>query len=172
MRLLGSSIAIIVLACRGSAPPTPATPGAATDSIQRPTGPVVTVPRAADSLPGQAPRPITAPQRTGPDNIPRVTVRELLSTDAYVGRRVLVRGRCLGYTASVAVGGPPLTRSDWQLEEGGEAIFVSGPLPEGCSATAGSTVSTTILADVAQDTLPRLGGRPAVPRRYLVRVRP
>ena len=44
--------------------------------------------------------------------------------------------RCLGYSApTIARGSPPLTRSDWQVEDQGEAVWVSGRLPEGCTST-------------------------------------
>ena len=117
-------------------------------------------------------RPIVAPRRQLEEAMPTVTVREVLDSNALVGRRVWITGRCLGYSATEAVGGPPLTRSDWQFEDGGRAIYVSGRLPEGCSSTEGSTKRTVILALVAQDTLPSLGNRPATPRRYLLRLMP
>jgi len=105
------------------------------------------------------------------ESIQPVTVKELLASSALVGRRVRVVGRCLGYSAAVAPGGPPRTRSDWQLEDNGVAIYVTGQLPSGCSATEGSKERPTILAIVAEDTLPARGDRPPTPRRYLVRVR-
>lgn len=99
-----------------------------------------------------------------------LTVPEILRSSEYVGMIVRVEGKCLGYGKIVAVGGPPLTRSDWQLEDGGVAIYVSGPLPEDCSATKGSTQRSIIYALVAEDTLRTIGSRPATPRRYLVRL--
>lgn len=111
--------------------------------------------------------PITAPRR---EEIPLVTVRDLIDSDAYVGKRVQVTGRCHGYAADVAVGPPPVTRSDWQLVDSKMAIYVSGSLPNDCSATEGSSDRITVTAMVAQDTLPAFGNRPAMPRRYLVRV--
>lgn len=114
--------------------------------------------------------PIVAPRRQV--DVPTVAIQELLDSDTYVGKTVRVTGRCLGYGKPVAVGGPPLTRSDWQLEANGVAIYVSGPLPQGCSPTEGATEPTTMLARVEEDTLPALGERPATPRRYLVRIVP
>ena len=99
-----------------------------------------------------------------------VSVRELLASSAHVGKTVRVAGRCLGYGKIVAEGTPPLTRSDWQLEDGGLAIYVSGPLPEGCSPTEGSQTVSTIYARVAQDTLRGFGNQEPKARRYLVRV--
>jgi hypothetical protein len=96
------------------------------------------------------------------------TVRELLSSDRDVGQLVSVSGQCLGYSKPVAEGMPPRSRSDWQLGDDGVAIYVTGPLPAGCSATGGSTERTTIVARVAQDTMPAMGNREATPRRYLV----
>lgn len=100
----------------------------------------------------------------------RTTVHALLTTPALVGRTVEVNGRCLGYSApTIARGAPPLTRSDWQLEDKGEAIWVSGPLPAGCTSTTPATAPGLVTAIVAQDTLPGLGGQSAMPWQYLVR---
>ncbi len=99
----------------------------------------------------------------------RVTVHDVLTQPGLVGKTVVVSGRCLGYSVpTVAAGSPPITRSDWQLEDGGEAVWVTGPLPEGCSATAGAATRTELTAAVAQDTLPALGGQEPRPRQYLV----
>ena len=100
----------------------------------------------------------------------RVTVHDVLTRSNLVGRRVAITGRCLGYTVpTIAQGSPPVTRSDWQLEDGGEAVWVTGPLPEGCSATTAAPGPSSITATVAQDTLPALGGQNGTPRQYLVR---
>ena len=109
-------------------------------------------------------------QRPAPGPPTTATVHELLASDALVGRVVEVTGRCLGYSSpTVAKGSPPVTRSDWQLEDGGEAIWVSGPLPEGCTATEPAANPSMIQAKVAQDELPDLGGYGKTRRRYLVR---
>ncbi len=98
------------------------------------------------------------------------TVHAILTTPALVGRVVEVSGRCLGYsTPTVAKGSPPLTRSDWQLEDQGEAVWVSGPLPSGCTSTTPATSPGLITGTVAQDTLPGLGGQAPTPRQYLLR---
>src|SRR5438128_862471 len=98
-------------------------------------------------------KPVTAvPPRYEPDRL--ASVREILASSSLVGRRVRVAGTCLGYSRPRAVGGPPRTRSDWQLEAEGVAIYVTGPVPPGCSLTDGAKESTTILALVAEDTLP------------------
>lgn len=104
------------------------------------------------------------------DGIPVVTVREVLTQPSLTGRTVQVTGRCLGYsTPTIAKGSPPRTRSDWQLEDGGEAVWVTGALPEGCTATTPAAGPGTIRASVAQDTLQPLGGGSPQPRQYLVR---
>ncbi len=95
------------------------------------------------------------------------SVREILADSSLVGLTVRVTGICLGYGALAAEGTPPLTRSDWQLADEGFAIWVSGPLPEGCSPTAGGTARSSLLARVAQDTLRGFGNATAKPRRYL-----
>ncbi|MEO8636821.1 MAG: hypothetical protein ABI587_16215 [Gemmatimonadales bacterium] len=98
------------------------------------------------------------------------TVHEVLTKPALVGRILNVTGRCLGYSAPFLAKGPsPLTRSDWQLEDQGEAVWVSGAMPTGCSATQPAVSPSTISALVAQDTLPILGGNGPSPRQYLVR---
>lgn len=96
------------------------------------------------------------------------TVRQLVQSDAWNGREVFVAGRCVGYPSGQAAGPPPVTRSDWLLAGDSAVIYVTGPLPSGCTATGGSTDQTTQHARVAQDTLPALGNQPAKPRRYLV----
>ena len=97
-----------------------------------------------------------------------VTVHQVLVSPSLTGTMVLVHGTCLGYAAPfVAHGPPPLTRSDWQLGDGGEALWVSGPLPAGCTSTTPATAPTAVVARVAQDTVQALGGGTAV-RRYLV----
>ena len=111
----------------------------------------------------------SAPAPTGSD--PRTaTVHQVLTDATLVGLRVEVMGKCLGYSSpTIAKGSPPLTRSDWQLEDRGEAVWVSGAMPEGCSATEPAQSASAITAYVAQDTLRAFGGAPAEPRRYLVR---
>ena len=99
-------------------------------------------------------------------------MREVLESSAFVGQEIRITGRCLGYGKSVAQGGPPRTRSDWQLEDDGAAIYVTGPLPTGCSATAGSAAPTTITARVAEDTIRALADHSASARRYLVVMSP
>jgi hypothetical protein len=98
----------------------------------------------------------------------QVTVPALLGSNQWNGMTVRVSGQCLGYRVPpVAVGGPPRTRSDWQLAADGAAIYVTGPLPQGCSATEGSTGLIGIVATVREDSLPSLGGQPSRSRRYL-----
>ena len=98
------------------------------------------------------------------------TVHEVLTDARLVGSTLDVTGHCLGYsTPTIAKGSPPLTRSDWQLEDAAEAAWVSGPLPQGCTATEPSPGPVTITARVARDTLQGLGGGAPIPRQYLVR---
>jgi hypothetical protein len=100
----------------------------------------------------------------------KATVHEVLANPGLVGHTVKVTGTCLGYsTPTIAKGSPPLTRSDWQLADQGEAVWVSGAMPAGCSATEPAKTPSTILARVAQDTLVGLGGGATEARRYLVR---
>jgi hypothetical protein len=103
---------------------------------------------------------------------PLHTVREVLDSSALVGQRIRVAGRCLGYGSNLAEGTPPRTRSDWQLESDGAAIYVVGALPPRCSAMEGEggEDTVTITAIVAEDTLPAPDGGPGRPRRYLMRI--
>lgn len=111
------------------------------------------------------------PANTGSTPAPaKVSVHEVLTTPSLVGKSVEVTGRCLGYSVpTVAKGSPPVSRSDWQLEDQGEAVWVNGPLPTGCTATTPAESAGTITARVAQDTTAGLGGQPAMIRQYLVR---
>lgn len=99
----------------------------------------------------------------------KVSVHDVLTTPALVGKAVEVTGRCLGYSVpTVAKGSPPVTRSDWQLEDKGEAVWVNGPMPQGCAPTAPAESASTISALVSQDSLTMLGGQKPVLRQYLV----
>jgi hypothetical protein len=98
------------------------------------------------------------------------TVAQILDGRVPVGQTVRVRGRCLGYGASLGDEGPPLTRSDWLLEGDGRRIYVSGAYPPGCSATTPAESPATIRAEVAEDTLAGLGAQAPRTRRYLVRL--
>ncbi len=100
-----------------------------------------------------------------------VTVADLVASAKYVGKIVTVEGRCAGWSSDLAAGGPPVTRSDWVLEDGGQGIYVTGPLPAGCSSTEGGSERVTIVARVAEDSLPVMGeGSEAKARRYLVAI--
>jgi hypothetical protein len=100
----------------------------------------------------------------------KVSVHDVLTKPSLVGMAVEVTGRCLGYSVpTIAKGSPPVTRSDWQLEDQGEAVWVTGPMPDGCSATTPAPAAGPISALVAQDTMPGLGGRKPAVRQYLVR---
>lgn len=113
----------------------------------------------------------TAGDAPAPNGGPTVvTVHQVLTTPSLTGKSVSITGTCLGYAVpTVAKGPPPVTRSDWQLEDQGEAVWVTGPLPSGCQTTAPSAGPVTITAVVAQDTVPALGGQGGGGRQYLVR---
>ena len=167
----------------GAAPaPTPPPAARQQDSAAAPVATIVRADsvRPVAASPGAAAAVAAEPKpvphvHPGALPAPNVAVRELVASGAYVGKRVHVTGRCLGYSSAGSLGPPPLTRSDWQLQSSGASIFVSGPLPTGCSATdAGSgtgATPVTILARVAEDTLPSLGKQRGAPRRYLVLIR-
>lgn len=111
------------------------------------------------------------PANSGSAPVPeKVSVHDVLTRPALTGKAVEVTGRCLGYSVpTLAKGSPPVTRSDWQLEDQGEAVWVNGPLPDGCTATTPAESASTIAAMVAQDTMVALGGQERALRQYLVR---
>jgi hypothetical protein len=171
-------LTLLVLVASCSPRPAKETPGGADQDLARDTAPTQTV---RDPLPASpaaessdtrpvAEKPVPRPpvSTPGPAVAPSVTVDQLLRSQDWNGKTVTVSGTCLGYRVPpVAVGNPPRTRSDWQLESGGVAIYVTGPLPPGCSAATGGTSPGTITALVQEDTLRALGPNPAKPRRYL-----
>lgn len=93
------------------------------------------------SAPAPAPIAEAAPVRPAtppaPDAKPAVpgggigSVSELLAlpTDQ-IGQSVTVRGRYTGWRGGCR-GGPPVSRSDWMLEDERACIYVHGPLPIG-----------------------------------------
>ena len=103
------------------------------------------------------------------ESTPReVSVAQLLTDEIPVGARVEVRGTCIGYSRVVALGPPPRTRSDWQLEADGVAVWVVGSYPPGCSGTEPAREARTLSFEVAADTLPALGTQTGRVRRYLL----
>ena len=164
---------LLVLVSQVSCQPRPASDTAArSDSSAevRPAAPADSTPPATsvDSTPAAEQLPVSRPTiNPRPPDSP-VSIAQILGSSAWNGTTVTVSGVCLGYRVPpVAVGSPPRTRSDWQLEAGGKAIYVTGPLPSGCSATEGSSTAMTISALVQEDTLRALGNNPAQSRRYL-----
>ena len=100
-----------------------------------------------------------------------LSVREVVRAPGLARRRVRVTGVCVGYVAAGVADTPPITRSDWILEADDAWVFVSGPFPDGCTATSRGTRPVTIVGEVAEDTLPSLGEGRAVARRFLLRIR-
>jgi hypothetical protein len=84
------------------------------------------------------PAPTAAQPRPKTAKPPLAMVGDIVDSAKWVGRTVRITGRCRGYGAAAAADPPPLSRSDWLLEDGGKSIYVNGPLPTGCTATAGS----------------------------------
>lgn len=96
---------------------------------------------------------------------PLVSVRDIVSSRALVGRRIRVMGRCLSSLTEHPLGRLQRARDEWQLEDDGVAIYVIGPSPLTCAA--GIEDSVTMCAFVTEDTLPAIGDLPPAPRRYL-----
>lgn len=114
-----------------------------------------------DSSPPAAP-PVAIPEDLSSTEV-STSLRDVVASGALVGRRVRVRGRCL---AMQREGKPPRARDAWQLSADGVFVYVTGPLPAGCRAMG--AVMVTIVAVVAEDTLPAIGDLPPAPRRFLV----
>lgn len=117
---------------------------------------------AADTVPANSAVDTARPT----PSLSAASIRDIVASRALVGRRVQVTGRCLGPGSEHALGQPPRSRHEWQLESDGVAVFVIGPPPRGCSGSA--MRSLTITALVAEDTLPPIGDLPPAPRRFLV----
>jgi hypothetical protein len=67
----------------------------------------------------------------------QLSVAQLLGgPERHAGREVTLSGTCLGWSGP-ALGGPPRTRSDWQIGSREAAVWVSGPLPSGCTGATG-----------------------------------
>ena len=96
------------------------------------------------------------------------TIATLNDAPELVGQTVRVKGRCLGYGSNIVLGTPPLTRSDWVLEDDGKAIYVSGPFPPGCSGLEPGKEPVVITAVVAVDTLTSLADGSKTPRYFLI----
>lgn len=96
------------------------------------------------------------------------TIAEIVASPDLLGRKVRVTGRCLDVPYLRPIGPPPRTRRDWQITDGGGAIYVTGSFPGRCSANE----PLTIVAKVAEVTRPSLKGS-QVDRtsRYLIRIR-
>ena len=78
-----------------------------------------------------------------------------LSVESFVGRsmnageRVQVTGTCLDqFHARGSAGPPPVSRSDWQLANGTEVVYVTGRMPASC-ASGTVTISATVGIDTA-----------------------
>jgi hypothetical protein len=53
--------------------------------------------------------------------------------ESYVNREIVVHGKFMGWKGSCS-GPPPVTRSDWMIEDKDQCIYVSGDLPVGLNA--------------------------------------
>jgi hypothetical protein len=181
MLALGSLAIYLLLVGCGPAPRSGAETEGAAPNPRQPHSTVSARPTSADSVAGRRdtqPRPPRvdpgAPPVRGADARPIPTVGKKQGTlevsfldSTLVGMSVPVRGTCLRRGAGVAVGAPPLTRSDWELGDGQAAVWVSGERPSGCSVESGSSVPTTVHALVQLDTLRMFDGTTRI-RLYLV----
>lgn len=125
---------------------------------------VIRAPEAALAVAADSTPAVTIGGAVPPVGTP--SIRDVVASRALVGHRVRVTGRCLESGSEHALGQPPRSRHEWQLEADGVAVFVIGPRPRGCRTGGGATLTITAL--VAEDTLPAIGDLPPAPRRFLV----
>jgi len=69
---------------------------------------------------------------------------------AYAGRTVLVSGSFKGWKGA-CLSTPPVSRSDWMLEDGTGCIYVHAPLPAGSDALKPQGEAVSLRAVVRQD---------------------
>ena len=82
------------------------------------------------------------------------------------GSVLLVSGRCRG--ATIPMGPPPVTRSDWPIFGDSAAVYVFGPRPAGCDRDSGDTsISVSFLAELATDSV--MSSQSWQRRVYLIR---
>jgi hypothetical protein len=135
---------------------------------------------AASCTRSGAPAGSAVPESAPPPTIPAagilsdrrgdtLTVGRLLDQPGgYAGQVVLVQGRCLGWNGP-AWGQAPVSRSDWQLGDGGAAVWVSAPYPARCTGAEGGA-HVVLRAIVVVDTIAdRTRSGPTRLRPYLVR---
>ena len=101
-----------------------------------------------------------------PETMP---LSRLMEAGDLIGKTVRVVGTCAGYGVAGA-GPPPKSRSDWVLRAGDRLIYVVGAFPPACGPQGGE-VEVSIIARVAEDTLPSFAGRSGQTRRYLISIR-
>jgi hypothetical protein len=89
-----------------------------------------------------------------PADAPLATLREVVTADSLVGRRVRVTGRCI----AVARRAPP---ASWTLESEGDTVEVRGLAPDPCPDPAASPL--TIFVQIELDP-------PGSTRRLLLRL--
>ena len=167
------SASLLMLACGRQPPPGERTnqPSTTADSISDSALAIDTaeaqqpaVRPGAPSSEAADPRPIPVP---GKKRQGVLGVSQLVDDASLAGTIIATRGTCLRRGAGQADGGPPVTRSDWELGEDGRAIWVSGPRPPECPAESGARVSIVTHGLVQVDTLRMLDGTRR-PRVYLV----
>lgn len=169
---IGSATLFIILACGGQPAPgqrnerAPGVTDTTSDSVVAldPPGRPVVRPGPPPAASHADSKPIAVRDKKQKDVL---SVKELLQDSSLAGRIVILRGTCLRHSAGQAKGSPPLTRSDWELGGGTEAVWVSGPRPANCSVEKGASASNTVKGRVHADTLRMFDGREEM-RLYLV----
>jgi len=81
----------------------------------------------------------------------KTTIKTIIQNpNNYEGKQVIVSGNFKGWKGS-CFSAPPVTRSDWMIEDEGQCIYVSGDLPGGLDAMKPSGEEITIEATVKVD---------------------
>jgi len=75
------------------------------------------------------------PSETIKDEEEKTTIRKILDDPgSFEGREIVLEGIFQGWSGKCA-GSPPVTRSDWVLEDRTGCIYVTGTIPTGVSLT-------------------------------------
>lgn len=168
---LGGATVLSFAACSSPAPapspvpaPAPAVP-ASTPAPPRPNAkPAMPAKPAAAPAADAKPRPAAAAPA-----LPVVDVPGLLAQATHLkGRQVVLTGTYAGWSGGCQ-GGPPISRSDWMVEDRntGTCVYASGPAPQGIPmppqpASIGLPVRVTGVVKLTPDGRPflRVGVQP------------
>lgn len=139
---LGGLCALNLAACgappSGSGTPPPSSPGVTKPAA--PAAPAARPDKPVTALPAKPPVPAkptasTNESKTRPSApaLPELDVPALLAQASHLkGRQITLTGTWAGWSGNCQ-GGPPISRSDWMIEDRGTGtcVYASGPAPQG-----------------------------------------